>query len=147
MLWVLSMTYLWLKAGHIIFVIFWMAGLFMLPRYFVYHQEATPGSPEEALWLDREAKLLKIILWPSLVVSWVLGLSLTYSIGAFAQGWFHAKFTIVLALTAYHVWLAGYHAALKRGERKFTGRQLRLINEIPGLAAALIVILVVVKPF
>ncbi|MFM5895035.1 MAG: CopD family protein [Novosphingobium sp.] len=141
------MTYLWLKAGHIIFVIFWMAGLFMLPRYFVYHQEAEPGSAEEARWLDREAKLLRIILWPSLVVSWVLGLSLAYKIGAFAQPWFHAKFTIVLALTAYHVWLAGYHAALRRGERKFTGRQLRMINEIPGLAAALIVILVVVKPF
>ena len=147
MLWVFSMTYLWLKASHIIFVIFWMAGLFMLPRYFVYHQEAAPGLPEEALWLDRESKLLKIILWPSLVVSWVLGLSLAYTIGAFAQPWFHAKFTVVLALTVYHVWLAGYHAALKRGERKFTGRQLRLINEIPGLAAALIVILVVVKPF
>ncbi len=147
MLWVLSMTYLWLKAGHIIFVIFWMAGLFMLPRYFVYHQEAAPGSPEEALWLDREGKLLKIILWPSLMVSWVLGLSLAYTIGTFAQPWFHAKFTIVLALTAYQVWLAGYHAALKRGERKFSGRQLRMINEIPGLAAALIVILVVVKPF
>ena len=145
--WSLAMTYYWLKAGHIIFVIFWMAGLFMLPRYFVYHQEAEPSSAEEARWLDREAKLLTIILWPSLVVSWVLGLSLAYTIGAFAQGWFHAKFTIVLALTAYHVWLAGYHAALKRGERKFTGRQLRMINEIPGLAAALIVILVVVKPF
>jgi protoporphyrinogen IX oxidase len=53
--WVLSMTYLWLKAGHIIFVIFWMAGLFMLPRYFVYHQEAPEGSPENAVWLNREA--------------------------------------------------------------------------------------------
>jgi putative membrane protein len=147
MLWVFSMTYLWLKAGHIIFVIFWMAGLFMLPRYFVYHQEAEPGSAEEARWLDREAKLLKIILWPSLVVTWVFGLSLAYTIGAFAQPWFHAKFTIVLALTAYHVWLAGYHAALKDGTRKLSGRQLRMINEIPGLAAALIVILVVVKPF
>ena len=147
MLWVLQMTYLWLKAGHIIFVIFWMAGLFMLPRYFVYHQEAAPGSPEEALWLDREAKLLRIILWPSLVVTWLLGLSLAYSTGAFVQGWFHAKLGLVLALSAYHVWLAGYHAALKRGERRLSGRQLRLLNEIPGLAAALIVILVVVKPF
>ena len=147
MLWVLQMTYLWLKAGHIIFVIFWMAGLFMLPRYFVYHQEAAPGSPEEALWLDREAKLLRIILWPSLVVTWLLGLSLAYSTGAFAQGWFHAKFALVLALCAYHVWLAGYHARLKRGERRLSGRRLRLLNEVPGLAAALIVILVVVKPF
>ena len=147
MFWVLQMTYLWLKAGHIIFVIFWMAGLFMLPRYFVYHQEATPGSPEEALWLDREAKLLRIILWPSLAVTWLLGLSLAYSTGAFAQGWFHAKFALVLALSAYHVWLAGYHAALKRGERRLSGLRLRLLNEVPGLAAALIVILVVVKPF
>ncbi len=144
---VFAMTYLWLKAGHIIFVIFWMAGLFMLPRYFVYHQEAAPGSPEEALWIDREAKLLKIILWPSLVIVWVLGLALALSIGAFAQGWFHAKFAIVLALSAYHVWLAGYAKALARGERKLTGKKLRLLNEVPGIAAALIVVLVVVKPF
>ena len=60
--WVLSMTYLWLKAGHVTFVIFWMAGLFMLPRYFVYHQESEAGSAEEARWIDRERKLLKIIL-------------------------------------------------------------------------------------
>jgi len=141
------MTYLWLKAGHIIFVIFWMAGLFMLPRYFVYHQEAAPGSPEERLWIDRERKLLKIILWPALTVVWVLGLALAVSIDAFGQGWFHAKLAFVLALTAYHVWLAGYATALARGERKLTGKKLRLLNEVPGIAAALIVVLVVVKPF
>lgn len=141
------MTYLWLKAGHIIFVIFWMAGLFALPRYFVYHQESVPGSPEEAIWVDRERKLLRIILWPSLVVVWVLGLSLALTTGAFAQGWFHAKLALVLALTAYHVWMAGYASALARGERKLTGRKLRMINEVPGIAAALIVILVVVRPF
>ena len=144
---VLAMTYLWLKAGHIIFVIFWMAGLFMLPRYFVYHQEAAPGSPEEALWIDRERKLLKIILWPSLLVVWAFGLALALSIGAFAQGWFHAKLALVLALSAYHVWLAGYAAALAKGERRLTGRKLRLLNEVPGIAAAFIVVLVVAKPF
>jgi putative membrane protein len=145
--WVLSMTYLWLKAGHIIFVIFWMAGLFMLPRYFVYHQEAPEGSTESALWLEREARLLRIILWPSLVIAWVLGLALAYVTGAFANGWFHAKLAAVLALSAYHVWLAGYHAALRRGERRLTGRRLRLLNEVPGLAAAVIVVLVVLRPF
>lgn len=144
---VFAMTYLWLKAGHVIFVIFWMAGLFMLPRFFVYHQECAPGSPEEAVWVDRERKLLKIILWPSLVVVWLLGLSLAVTIGAFAQGWFHAKLALVLALSAYHVWMASYAAALERGERKLTGRKLRMINEVPGIAAALIVILVIVKPF
>lgn len=141
------MIYLWLKAGHIIFVIFWMAGLFMLPRYFVYHQETAPGSPENALWIDRERKLLKIILWPSLIVVWALGLGLGLTTGAFAQGWFHAKLALVLALSAYHVWLAGYAAALARGERKLDGRRLRMLNEVPGVAAALIVVLVVVKPF
>lgn len=144
---VIAMTYLWLKAGHIIFVIFWMAGLFMLPRYFVYHQECAPDSPENAIWADRERKLLKIILWPSLLVVWVFGLALAATLDAFGQGWFHAKFALVLALTAYHVWLAGYAAALARGERKLSGRRLRMLNEVPGIAAALIVVLVVVKPF
>ena len=141
------MIYLWLKAGHIIFVIFWMAGLFMLPRFFVYHQESAPGSPEEAAWVNREAKLLKIILWPSMAVVWILGLSLAVTVDAFAQGWFHAKFALVLTLSAYHIWMAGYAGALARGERKLDGRKLRMINEVPGIAAALIVILAIVKPF
>ena len=143
----LSVMYLWLKAGHVIFVIFWMAGLFMLPRYFVYHQESAPGSPESALWVEREAKLLRIILWPALTLVWLLGLALAITTGAFGQGWFHAKLALVLALTAYHVWMAGYAKALARGERKLSGKQLRLLNEVPGIAAALIVILVLVKPF
>ena len=141
------MTYYWLKAGHIIFVIFWMAGLFMLPRFFVYHQEAAPDSPESARWIDREAKLLKIIMWPSMVAVWVLGLALGVTIGAFGQGWFHIKLALVLGLSGYHIWLAGYAKALARGERRLTGRNLRLLNEVPGIAAALIVIMVVIKPF
>ena len=147
MLQVLSMTYLWLKAGHVIFVIFWMAGLFMLPRYFVYHQETVPGSPESALWVDRERKLLRIILWPSLIAVWVLGLALAWSTGAFGMGWFHAKLALVLALSAYHVWLAGYADGLAKGERLLSGKRLRMLNEVPGVAAALIVVMVVVRPF
>ncbi|HUQ13653.1 MAG TPA: CopD family protein [Novosphingobium sp.] len=143
---VLDVTYLWLKAGHVIFVIFWMAGLFMLPRFFVYHQEAAPGSPEEAVWVSREAKLLRIILWPSLGVVWAFGIALAVTTGAFGQGWFHAKLALVMALTAYHVWLAGYAAALAQGERKLDGKRLRMLNEVPGIAAALIVVLVVVRP-
>ncbi len=141
------MTYLWLKAGHIIFVIFWMAGLFMLPRYFVYHQEAEPGSPEEAKWVDREKKLLKIILLPSIIIVWVLGLLLAQTLNLWSEGWLHAKIAFVLLLSAYHGYLAGYHKKLARGERTLTGKQLRLFNEVPGIAAAIIVILVVVRPF
>jgi len=144
---VLAMIYLWLKAGHIIFVIFWMAGLFMLPRYFVYHQELPEDSPQNAVWIDRERKLLKIILWPSMVVTWTLGLAIAWSQGYFALGWFHAKLAAVLLLSGYHVWMAGYASALARGERKLDGRQLRMLNEVPGLAAAVIAILVVLKPF
>lgn len=143
----MAMIYLWLKAGHLIFVIFWMAGLFMLPRFFVYHQEALEGSPENAIWIEREAKLMKIIMWPSLIVVWVLGLALAMSIGAFSQGWFHVKLALVLALTGYHFWLANYAQMLAAGQRKLTGKKLRMLNEVPGIAAALIVILVIVKPF
>ncbi|MBC7159747.1 MAG: CopD family protein [Porphyrobacter sp.] len=144
---VLAMTYYWLKAGHVIFVIFWMAGLFMLPRLFVYHQESAPDSPDQALWVDRERKLLRIILNPSMIVVWLLGLALAVSTGAFTQGWLHAKLLLVLVLSGYHGYLAGYARKLARGERPLAGRTLRLLNEVPGVAAALIVVLVVVKPF
>jgi protoporphyrinogen IX oxidase len=143
----IAMLYFWLKSAHIIFVIFWMAGLFMIPRFFVYHQESPEGSEEEAKWVDREAKLIKIILNPSIVVVWVMGLLLVWHIGALAEGWFHAKLLFVLGLSAYHGWVVGYAKKLARGERKFTGKQLRLFNEVPGIATAVIVILVVAKPF
>jgi len=144
---ILSMLYIWLKSAHIIFVIFWMAGLFMLPRFFVYHQESPEGSDEEARWIDRENKLRQIILTPSLLVVWVVGLLLAYNIDAFSQGWFHVKLLFVLALTGYHGWMAGYAKKLARGERKLSGKALRLANEVPGLAAVIIVILAVAKPF
>lgn len=144
---VLQSIYLWLKAGHVIFVIFWMAGLFMLPRYFIYHQEAEPGSPEEARWIDREAKLRKIILTPSVIMVWVFGLALASAGGWWAAPWLHAKLLFVLLLTGYHGWLVGYSKKLARGERPLTGRKMRMLNEVPGLAVAVIVVLVVVKPF
>ena len=97
--------------------------------------------------MRRKRKLLRIILWPALTLVWLLGLALAVSTGAFGQGWFHAKLALVLALSAYHVWLAGYATALASGERKLSGKRLRLLNEVPGIAAALIVIMVIVKPF
>ena len=143
----MSDLYLWLKAAHLILVIFWMAGLFMLPRFFVYHQEAAPGSPENALWVERERRLIKIILNPSMLIVWLLGLGLAGMTGAFSQGWFLAKLAMVAGLSAYHGWMAGYARKLARGERSASGKTLRLVNEIPGIAAAVIVILVIVKPF
>ncbi len=144
---IISMLYLWLKSAHLIFVIFWMAGLFMMPRFFVYHQESAVGSQEDGKWIEREAKLRKIILNPSLIIVWVLGLVLAYNIGAFSQGWFHAKLLVVLLLSGYHGWMMGYVKKLARGERTMTDKKLRLVNEVPGIAAAITVILVIVKPF
>ncbi len=144
---VLAMIYLWLKAGHVIFVIFWMAGLFMLPRYLVYHQESAPGSAKEAEWVVRERKLLRIILLPSIIAVWVFGILLATSQHLWDQPWLHAKLFLVLLLSAYHGWLAAYSKKLARGERSLTGKQLRLLNEVPGLVVALIVVLVIVRPF
>ena len=144
---IISMLYLWLKSAHIIFIIFWMAGLFMMPRFFVYHQECAVGSEEDGKWIEREGKLRKIILNPSLVITWILGLLLAYNIGAFSQGWFHAKLLMVLLLTGYHGWMIGYVKKLARGERTMSDKALRLVNEVPGIAAAIIVILVIIKPF
>jgi putative membrane protein len=142
----LAMTYLWLKAGHVIFVIFWMAGLFMLPRYLVYHQEAAAGSPEDALWADRTRKLLKIILLPSIIAVWVFGIALATAGHWWSAPWLHAKLFLVLLLSGYHGYMAVYARRLARGERTLTGKQLRLLNEVPGVAAALIVVLVIVRP-
>ena len=143
----LSVLYIWLKSAHIIFVIFWMAGLFMLPRFFVYHQESAQGSDEPAKWVNRESKLIKIILNPAMVIVWIVGLILAWHIGAMQEGWFHAKLLLVIGLSTYHIWMLGYAKKLACGERRLTGKQLRLFNEVPGIAAALIVILVVAKPF
>ena len=144
---ILAVLYIGLKSAHIIFVIFWMAGLFMLPRFFVYHQESAEGSEESAKWVEREAKLIKIILNPAIIVVWVIGLALAWQIGAMTEGWFHAKLLFVIGLSAYHGWIIGYARKLAKGERTLSGKQLRLFNEVPGIAAAVIVVLVVAKPF
>jgi protoporphyrinogen IX oxidase len=144
---ILTLLYPWLTAAHIIFVTFWMAGLFMLPRFFVYHQECEAGSAEDAKWIEREARLRKIILNPSIVIVWLLGLALAYQISAYKEGWFHAKLLFVLGLSGYHGWMVGYTKKLARGVRTLSDKKLRLLNEVPGVAMAVIVILVIVKPF
>jgi putative membrane protein len=143
----LSLTYAWIKAAHVIFVIFWVAGLFMLPRYYIYHQESTPGSVEEKRWIDRESKLRNIIITPAMLVVWALGITLASITGAWGEGWLHAKLALVLLLSGYHGYMIGYGKKLARGERPVSGKALRIMNEIPGVATAIIVILVIVKPF
>lgn len=143
----LGLAYPWVLAAHVTFVIFWMAGLFLLPRLYVYHQETTVGSPEDRAWIEREARVRSIILTPAMLAVWILGLMLAFNVDAFHQGWFLAKFALVVALSGYQGWLAAYGKKLSRGERPLSGKAVRMLNEIPGIAAALIVVLVIVRPF
>ncbi|MDP1027818.1 CopD family protein [Sphingomonas sp. KR1UV-12] len=144
----LGAAYLWLVAAHVIFVIFWMAGLFMLPRYLVYHQEglAAGRSEEAALWVERETKIRHIILTPAMIVVWVLGLTLATVGQHWGAGWLHAKLLLVLILSGYHGWAVGYAKKLAAGRPTLSGRTLRMLNEVPALAVTLIVVLVFVKP-
>ena len=143
----LGLAYPWVKAAHVTFVIFWMAGLFLLPRFYVYHQEAAVGSPEDRAWIERERRVRSIILTPAMAVVWILGLMLAFNIDAFHEGWFMAKFAMVIGLSAYQGWLGYYGKKLARGERPLSGKAVRMLNEIPGVAAAVIVVLVIVRPF
>ena len=146
----LGSAYLWVKAFHIVFVIFWMAGLFLLPRYLIHHQEAL-GTPEAIRWQEREAKLRRMILGPSIGLVWLLGFVLAANIGLLdgqpGLGWLHAKLALVVGLSAYHGWALGYAGKLARGEAALPVRTLRLLNEVPALAVVLVVVLAVVKPF
>lgn len=143
-------AYLWVKAFHVIFVVFWMAGLFLFPRYLIHHQEAL-GTLEAAAWAKREALLKRMILTPSMLIVWVLGLALSANIGLFdgqaGIGWLHAKLLLVVLLSGYHGWAVGYGKKLARGEAPIATRTLRFLNEVPALALVLIVILAEVKPF
>ena len=143
----LGLAYPWVKAAHVTFVIFWMAGLILLPRFYVYHQETSVGSPEDRAWIEREARVRSIILTPAMVLVWILGLMLAFDIDAFEQGWFMAKLAMVIGLSAYQGWLGVYGKKLASGQRPMSGRTVRMINEIPGVAAAIIVVLVIVRPF
>lgn len=143
----LGNAYLWVKAAHITFVIFWIAGLFLLPRFYVYHHATAPGSAEDRAWVERERRTRSIILGPALVIVWVLGLALAVHLGAFTQGWFHAKLLFVILLSGFQGWLGAYGRKLARGDRPLENKTLRIMNEVPGIMTAIIVVLVIVKPF
>ena len=143
----LGLAYPWVKAAHVTFVIFWMAGLFLLPRFYVYHQETAIGSPEDRAWIEREARIRSIILNPAMAVVWILGLMLATNLGIWDQHWFQAKLALVIALSGYQGWLGAYGKKLADGQRPLSARVVRMINEIPGIAAAIIVVLVIVRPF
>lgn len=140
-------AYVWVKALHVIATFFWMAGLFMLPRYLVYQHGEVPGSPADRAWSERTRRLRRIILTPSLVAVWLLGLAAALSYGLASAGWLHAKIALVLLLTGYHGWMVGLSKKMAAGARPVAERSLRLWNELPALATILIVPLAILKPF
>ena len=138
------MTYLWLKAGHIIFMVFWLAGLFMLPRQMIYLHPASPDSEESKLWAKRMGLLRKIILTPSIIVVWILGLLLAQTLQVWGEGWLHVKLLLVVALSGFHGYLVAQSKKMAAGERPLSEKQLRMWGEVPGVLLALIVVTVVV---
>lgn len=140
-------AYLWLKAVHVIAVISWMAGMLYLPRLFIYHCDAPAGSPMSETFKVMEARLLRIIINPAMVVTWVLGLWLAWQGGHLAAGWLHAKVTLVLALSGVHGFFSASVRRFAEDRNTVSQRNWRLWNEAPTVLMIGIVILVIVKPF
>jgi putative membrane protein len=142
--------YSWIKAAHLIAVISWMAGMLYLPRLFVYHCAAETGSVQSETFKVMERRLLKAIMTPAMMITWVLGLTLAFTPGIVSwstDGWMHAKLLLVVVLT-------GIHGVLSKATREFaedrnqrSAKFFRIINEVPAVLMVGIVILVIVKPF
>jgi putative membrane protein len=119
----LGNAYPWVTAAHVTFVIFWMAGLFLLPRFYVYHHATAAGSVEDRAWIERNSRVRSIILTPAMLIVWALGLLLAFHIGAFGQHWFDAKLLLVIGLTVIRAGSAPMAASsLRASDRSRTGR-------------------------
>lgn len=137
--------YLWIKAAHLSAVIFWMAGLLYLPRLFVYHSVAQTGGELEAKMEEAEAKLLRIIMNPAMIVTFILGLILIFAYPQPLAIWVKALFA--LGLIGYHGYLAKTRKQFLNGGRPRSEKFFRSINEIPAIVTLIIVTLAIVKPF
>lgn len=140
-------AYLWIKAIHVIAIISWMAGMLYLPRLFIYHCEAEKGSAQSETFKVMEGRLLRIIINPAMVISWVLGLWLAWTADFFSAHWFHAKLVLAIALSAVHGYFSMAVRAFAEDRNERPPRFWRIINEVPTILMILIVILVIVKPF
>ena len=138
---------LWIKSLHVIAVMSWMAGLLYLPRLFVYHCAAPVGSVQSETFKVMERRLLKAIMTPAMIVSWICGLLMLAQPGMMSGGWIHVKLAMVLGLSAAHGAMAGWTRAFAEDRNQKTHRYFRIANEVPTLLMIVIVVLVIVKPF
>jgi len=139
--------YLWAKAIHVIAVISWMAGMLYLPRLFVYHSEVPVGSPQSETFKVMERRLLRAIINPAMIVTWVFGLWLAWKGFGFQGGWLHAKIALVLVMSGVHGYLSASVRRFAEDRNEKPARHWRIVNEVPTLLMIAIVILVIVKPF
>ena len=139
--------YLWIKALHVIAVLSWMAGLLYLPRLFVYHVDAAPGSEQSETFKVMERRLFRAIMNPAMMVVWVSGGYLAYSSGFYVEGWFIVKFAFVFLMSGLHDAMGRWRKAFERDENEKSSKFFRMANEGPTLLMIGIVILVIVKPF
>jgi putative membrane protein len=138
--------YLWIKALHVIAIISWMAGMFYLPRLFVYHSQVGPG-PQSETFKTMERKLLRIIMIPAMLLSWITGLTLAFEGSYFHAGWFHGKLLAVVLMTGVHFYDGILVKAFAVDRNVHSQKFYRFYNEAPTLLMIAIVILVIVKPF
>ncbi len=140
--------YLWLKAIHIIFVVAWMAGMLIYPRYKLHQLSSQPGEPLFETMKDAGARLKKIILTPAMLIVWVLGLALlAANTGLMSSGWLWAKILFVVLLSGLHGYFVALGRKIDNGEASVTASRLKMLNELPFVLMVLIVILVIVRPF
>ena len=138
---------LWIKALHVIAIISWMAGLLYLPRLFVYHSQAITGSELSETFKVMERRLFRFIMTPAMTVAWLTGLCLVWLGGYLGDGWLHAKLALVIGLTVSHVHLGRLSNRFAVDKNMKSQKYFRIINEVPTLIMAGVVILVIVKPF
>ena len=143
----LGEAYLWVKALHIIAVIAWMAGMLYLPRIYVYHAEAAAGSATSETFKVMERRLLRAILNPAMIASWLLGLMLVAHLDLWSAPWMHAKFALLLGMQLIHAGFVRWRRHFAKDENRHTARFYRGVNEIPTVLLIGIVLLVVLRPF
>lgn len=143
-----DVLYPWIKSLHVMAVISWMAGMFYLPRLFVYHVDAPVGSQQSEAFKVMERRLLRAIINPAMIVSWLTGLWMAWYVFAMKGGWLHAKlFIVFLFLSGFHGMLARWRKDFEADRNTRSGRFYRIANEVPTLIMIVVVILVIVKPF
>ena len=142
--------YLFIKAIHIIAIISWMAGLLYMPRLFIYHCSSAKGSDQSETFKIMEYKLMRIIMNPAMILSWLLGLYLAFGVPVVDMKtdiWFHVKLLLVIALTVVHMMMAGFRKKFEQDVNEKSEKYFRVFNEVPTVLMILIVLLVVIKPF